>query len=154
MWCTFVELTVHIVPISMLHPNKKLTAGQWKTTHTWYYSCPCVWPCSENNSTFSTVFTHVTVRLHKHGNPFIYKGTVWSILDNVSFMVPRGPFFLSTKPPNWFRHVCNRPHSFDIDTSREISQWFCCASQEEWSWFTEAAICSEHKRTMDTRQMQ
>lgn len=62
--------------------------------------------------------------------------------------------FLSTKPPNWLRHVRNRPHSFDTDTSREILQWFCRASQEEWSWFTEAAICSEHKRTMDTRQMQ
>lgn len=57
------------------------------------YSCSCVWLSSENNSTFSTVFTHVSVGVDKHENPFIDKGTVWSILDNVSFMVPRRLFF-------------------------------------------------------------
>lgn len=58
------------------------------------YSCRRVRRTSENNSTFSTVFTHVSVPVDKHGNPFIYKGTVRSILDNVSFMVSRGgPFF-------------------------------------------------------------
>lgn len=61
-------------------------------------------------------------------------------------MVPCGPFFLSTKPPNWLCHVRNRQQSFDIDTSREMLQWFCHASQEEWSCFTEAAICSQHKK--------
>lgn len=40
-----------------------------------------------------------------------------------------GPF-PSTKPPNWLHHVCNRPHSFDMDTSREILQRFRRASRE------------------------
>lgn len=64
------------------------------------YSCPCVWLSSENNSAFSTVFTHVSVCVDKHENPFIDKGTVWSVLDNVSFMVSRRLFLWSTKPPN------------------------------------------------------
>lgn len=63
------------------------------------YSCSCVWLRSENNSTFSTVFTHVSVRVDKHENPFIYKGTVWSILDNVSFMVPCRLFFCPQNHP-------------------------------------------------------
>lgn len=32
-------------------------------------------------------------------------------------------FFWSTKPPNWLHHVCNRPHAFDMDTSRDLFRW-------------------------------
>lgn len=64
------------------------------------YSCRRVRRTSENNSTFSTVFTHVSVPVDKHGNPFIHKGTVRSILDNVSFMVSHGGPFFSSPPPS------------------------------------------------------
>lgn len=92
-----------------------VVAGGWGDgPHTQHqdYSCRRGWRTSENNSTFSTVFTHVSVPVDKHGNPFIYKGTLQSILDNVSFMVSYGgPFFPypplfsplppTTKPPDW-----------------------------------------------------
>lgn len=64
------------------------------------------------------------------------------------------PLFLFTKPPNWLRHICNRPHSFDIDISSNLLQKVFAVHQEERSWPTEAVIRSEHKRTMGAGQMQ
>lgn len=61
----------------------------------------------------------------------------------------------------------SRPQSHPTDSTTSVighihliwtHQGRCCsgfaAHQEKWSWFTEAAICSEHKRTMDATQMQ
>lgn len=126
--------------------KEKLAAGQWKTTHTWNYSCRRVRRRSENNSTFSTVFTHVSVRVDKHENPFIYKGTVWSILDNVSFMVSCRPPPLTPPdhkatqltPP---RLVIGHIHLIWRHQGRYCSGFL--VHQEKWSLFTEAAIRSE-----------
>lgn len=93
--------------------------GGW-TTHA-DYSCRRVQRMSENNSTFSTVFTHVSVPVDKHGNPFIYKRSVRPVLDNVSFMVSRGgPFFPPPhrRPPH--RHP---PQSRPTTDSSSVSGW-------------------------------
>lgn len=154
----FVALTVHIVSKSNVTPDykkekKNSLAGQWRTTHTWNYSCPRVRPRSENNSTFSTVFTHVSVRVDKHENPFIYKGAVRPVLDNVSFMVPLQALARpQSRPTDSTTSVIGHTHLIWTHQGRCCGGFFA-VHQEECCWFTEAAICSEHKRTMDGRQM-
>lgn len=63
----------------LVHARCRFVAKQRETTHSCSSGSPYVGANREHNSTFSTVFTHVTVPLDKHENPFIYKATVWSV---------------------------------------------------------------------------
>lgn len=56
---------------------------------------------------------------------------LYGLLWTMSLSWPLAGSFLSTKPPNWLHHVCNRPHSFDMDTSRAILQQIW--SRIKWS---------------------
>lgn len=154
-WCKSVALTAYCSKLNVRARIKKenLAAAQWQTTHAWNYSCRCVRLRSENNSTFSTVFTHVSVRVDKHENPFIYKGTVWSILYNVSFMVPLQALFRpQSRPTDSTTSVIGHIHLIWTHQGRYCSGF--AVHQEKWSLFTEAAICSELKRTIEARQTQ
>lgn len=82
------------------------------------------------------------------------KQLYWSELDNVSFMVPRRPFFCPQSHPTDSITVCNRPHSFDIDTSREMLGSCSAVHQEEWSWFTGGEYALNIKAQWTQRQMQ
>lgn len=100
------------------------------------------------------VFIYVTVPLDKHENPFIYKATVLVWVGQCLFHGPSQALFLPTKPPNWLHHVCNRPHSFDIDTSRGMLGSCFAVHQEEWSWFTGREYALNIKEQWTQRQMQ
>lgn len=73
-------------------------------------------------------------------------------------MVPCGPFFFSSffapqsHPTDSSTSVIGHIHLIQAHQGRRCSGF--AVHQEKWSWFTEEARCSEHKRTMDPQQMQ